>query len=281
MTVGIYIRILQRIDVEGAAVGVLRPTTPARDRTTIERGRVVGLCRSVVVACVVVDESHVCDRESTRVHAAKRGRDGRDGVGVDDEFSGVRYAVETPVIQPHISELAEWYGASRAPRNPRDAALDAGRDGLRGVPIQIGRVVNGTPRSWDHDSLRRGGGRSRRHKARTGWVRWRRAADRGARPANYRDRSYTDSGTSADRGAPHDAIVARRGLLGADWVVHRGVRPRDRHKHTRRPQGKAHHGTMLPAGAVERPRSDAPKHAEESSASDESQPFRHRSKDGG
>ena len=67
--VGVDVRVLDRVEVDRAAVRVLRPARRAVDGPAVERGRVVGLDRAEVAAAVGVDGDHPADREARRVEA--------------------------------------------------------------------------------------------------------------------------------------------------------------------------------------------------------------------
>ncbi len=69
--------------------------------------------------------------------------------------------------------------------------------------------------------------------------------------------------------------MARVALFDADWVVYGRVRPWYGDENARTPEREANEGTLLPSGAVESACGDAPQHAEERPAPNETQPVRH------
>ncbi len=112
------VRVLDRVDVDRPAVGVLRP--PLRPRrlgeAAVEAGGVVGRHRGVVAAAVGVDPDHPPDREARAVEAAEHGDDVRGRVAVDDELADPPATGEVPVREPEQPQLGRRDRAARPPR---------------------------------------------------------------------------------------------------------------------------------------------------------------------
>ena len=137
-----------------AAVGVLRPAGAAGDGPAVERARVVGGDRPVVVAAVDVDRLHPLDRVALGVEV---GEHGDEVVGLrrhDDEPAGVDAAVEPPVRDVEGPELLDGHGAPGSPG--RVEVLRGDRGDRRG---ERGRWCRGIRRAGDRGAAsgRRGG----------------------------------------------------------------------------------------------------------------------------
>ena len=71
------VRVLERVEVDRPAVGVLRPVRRAGCRAAVEGRGVVRLDRAEVVAAIGLDRHHAPDREARGVKLAERPRDRR------------------------------------------------------------------------------------------------------------------------------------------------------------------------------------------------------------
>ena len=132
------VRVLDRVDVDRAPVGVVRPVARARRRTAVERRRVVGLDRAEVVAAVGVDREHAADREARVVEGAEGADDRGRRIAVDDQAPAVRPAVEADVGERDEPQVVE-----------RDrAAADASSSG-----VIVARIACGIART---DALKGG-----------------------------------------------------------------------------------------------------------------------------
>ena len=99
------VRVLPRVDVDGSPVGVRRESARMPiDPTAVERGRVVGIHRPIVVRSPdtfrpsePVDRVHRPDREATAVEAGQAGdHSSRDRLR-NDQLTAMRVSVEAPV----------------------------------------------------------------------------------------------------------------------------------------------------------------------------------------
>src|SRR5450759_2494302 len=94
-----HVGILDWIDIDRQAVGVVRPVRGAGGRSAVEGRGVVGLDRAEVAAAVGVDESHAPDREAGPVQLAEDADDLlRDGA-IHDQPPGMGAVVEAPVAE--------------------------------------------------------------------------------------------------------------------------------------------------------------------------------------
>ena len=64
------VRVLHRVDVDGAAVRMLRPAARSARKPAVEGGSVVGGVHAVVVRPVGLRQAHVPDREALVVESA-------------------------------------------------------------------------------------------------------------------------------------------------------------------------------------------------------------------
>src|SRR3990172_1412178 len=110
--------VLDRVDVDRAAVRVLRPALRALDVAAVERGGVVRLDRAKVAGPVDVDRHHAPDREAGLVEPAHHRQHRAGNVSVDDEPAGMHPAVEAPVTRRDDPELVEPDRAAWTPGDP-------------------------------------------------------------------------------------------------------------------------------------------------------------------
>ena len=100
-----HVRVLDRVEVDRAAVRVLRPARRAVDGPTVEGGRVVGLDRPEVARAVGVDGDHPPDRKTGPVQAPEDREHVRGDVAMDDDPPAVHVAVEAPVPRADETEI--------------------------------------------------------------------------------------------------------------------------------------------------------------------------------
>ena len=112
------IGVLDRVDVDRQAVGVIRPVRGAGGVAAVEGGRVVGLDRAKVAAPVSVHELHAPDREAGAVELLESGDDLPRHRAVDDQSARVRAAVESSVAECQQAQARERHGAAAVPRDP-------------------------------------------------------------------------------------------------------------------------------------------------------------------
>ncbi len=107
--------VFERIDVDGGAVGVVRPFGAAGHRTAVKRGGVVGFDGGMIVGAVVTDQSHFSDRISAAVEFPEDVGDLAGDVGMDDHFAGMIVSVKSPVGHPQIAQIGQGDGAAPVP----------------------------------------------------------------------------------------------------------------------------------------------------------------------
>ena len=129
------VRVLDRVDVDRAAVRVLRPAARAGRAAAVERRRVVGLDRPEVAAAVGVDRDDLPDREPRGVQAPEHRPQRARRRLVDDEPAGAAPAVEPPVADRELPEVARARrgspAATRPPSSVRAASPRAARSSRR------------------------------------------------------------------------------------------------------------------------------------------------------
>src|SRR5687767_15626650 len=131
-----YVGVLDRVDVDCRAVGMVGEGALVRYPAAVVRGGVVGGHRAIVVATVRVDQLHASDREAGLVELSEDA-DETTGVSmVHDHLSGVRPAIEAHVAygqQPQVGEphRTSSRGVAAAGHPPSDGA----RNGLDGRGI--------------------------------------------------------------------------------------------------------------------------------------------------
>ena len=113
------VRVLDRVDVDRAAVRVLRPAAGAGRAAAVERRRVVGLDRAEVASAVGLDRDDLPDREPRGVQAPEHRPQRARRRLVDDEPAGTAPAVEPPVADREQPEVAERDRAAGPPRDAR------------------------------------------------------------------------------------------------------------------------------------------------------------------
>ena len=65
-------RVLQRIDIDGQAIGMQRRRAAASDRAVVEGGGIVVLHRGVVIALIVLDQACARQREAALIKRVKK-----------------------------------------------------------------------------------------------------------------------------------------------------------------------------------------------------------------
>ena len=151
--------VLDRVQVDRAAVRVLRPARRAVDVAAVEGRRVVRLDRAEVRAAVRVDREPSAGSGSAprRGAAAPSTTSGSATSRCDDDPAGVHAPVEAPVTRRDEPELVEPERASAVPRDvpPSGANVGAGepRGGEAGREQPIGA---GPTESGDDEDTRRG-----------------------------------------------------------------------------------------------------------------------------
>src|SRR4051812_48408623 len=110
------VRVLHRIDIDSAAVGVLRPRVGPCHVTAIERGGVVGAPRAVIARAVMIDELHPADLEVVVPHRAERVYERGRGVLVHDYSAHVSVAVEAVEAGSDHPKIPERDGTAVVPR---------------------------------------------------------------------------------------------------------------------------------------------------------------------
>ena len=131
---GRHVGVLDRVQVDRAAVRVLRPARRALDVATVERGRVVGLDRAEVARAVGIDRDHAPNREPRRVEPAENAEHRTGDVAVDDEPPGVHTRVEAPMARAHQPEVVKRRQGNRGARRAPSSSPEGTREAAPPIP---------------------------------------------------------------------------------------------------------------------------------------------------
>ena len=136
------VRVLDGVDVDRAAVRVLRPARRPGGRPAVEGRGVVGLDAREVVAAVGLDGPHPPDREARAVEGPERRHDVARGAVVNHQGAAVETAVEADERQAHV---AQGGGPDRAARPPhaRRHLLPLGRRDRAHHRAELGQGCRG------------------------------------------------------------------------------------------------------------------------------------------
>ena len=129
------VRVLDRVEVDRPAVGVLGPVGRAGRAAAVEGRGVVGLDRVEVGAAIGLDRQHAADREARGVELAERARDGRGDRPVHDQRPAMGMPVEADVGERDAAQVGERDRAAGPPHRRRH------RRALRGGQLRHLRVV--------------------------------------------------------------------------------------------------------------------------------------------
>ena len=155
----LHVRILDGVDVDRLAVGVLRPASRAADEAAVEAGGVVGRHRRVVAAAVGRHRAQSADREARLPEPPKDRDDVAGDAAGDDDRPPPRPAAEVPVRDVQRAQARRPDRAARAIRvaqvapahrpdvrlERRRGAADEGRDEKRGCEHDLERTLE---RCW-------------------------------------------------------------------------------------------------------------------------------------
>src|SRR5215218_10185851 len=147
-----HVRVLDRVEVDRVAVGVVRPVAAARpagargrDRlAAVEGARDVRLV-GVAAARVHVLELHVPDGEVQLVEAAEDAREWLGDVVADDELPRRRLAVPGPVRDRQQPKVPELDGATGPPIARRQLGAERLRQAADGVAVLLRAGLRGLP----------------------------------------------------------------------------------------------------------------------------------------
>ena len=123
------VRVLERVDVDRGAPRVVREGTAAGDLAAVERRRVVGRHRGVVITVVALDALHPRDREALGEHRAEHAGDVCRDIPVDHELTVVDLPVEAPVRHPDDPQVVDRHGTTGSPGDTAHLLGECGVDG--------------------------------------------------------------------------------------------------------------------------------------------------------
>jgi len=115
--------VLQRIDIDGGAVGVVGPFGAAGDGTAVKRRGVVVVDRDRVVAAVGADEFHCFDGIAAAIEFTENGRDFIRDIAMDDHFAGVVTSVKAPIGHPQVPQIIQPHRTAPMPGVAADHSL--------------------------------------------------------------------------------------------------------------------------------------------------------------
>src|SRR6266511_1772824 len=128
------VRVLHRVDVDGPAVGVLRPRGPAGNPSAVERRGVVRGHGTVVVTAVVIDEPHPADRIPGPEHGAEHLHHISGDRPVHGHLPDVDLAVEPQIGHGDQSKILDRDRTPLVPGVPHPRSRDGIDDGHVGIP---------------------------------------------------------------------------------------------------------------------------------------------------
>src|SRR6266511_1709565 len=128
------VSVLHRVDVDGPAVGVLRPRGPAGNPSAVERRGVVRGHGTVVVTAVVIDEPHPADRIPGPEHGAEHLHHISGDRPVHDHLPDVDLAVEPQIGHGDQSKILDRDRTPLVPGVPHPRSRDGIDDGHVGIP---------------------------------------------------------------------------------------------------------------------------------------------------